>query len=115
MTAMMTATTKMTSKMNPARRWLRWLLLAAGVILVIFLLRFAPVSKMESAQRIVREIRAYQTAHNRLPDSLSDIREKDGPIHYQKLDDRSFKVSYQANPDQTEVYDSVTDTWFRQP
>jgi hypothetical protein len=115
MTATMSATTKRTSKMNPTRRKARWLILAAGVILVIVLLRFAPVSKMESAQRIVREIRTYQTAHNRLPDSLADIREKDGPIHYQKLDDRSFKVSFQANPNQTEVYDSVTDTWFRQP
>jgi hypothetical protein len=78
-------------------------------------LLFAPASKMDTARRVVKEIRDFQTAHNRLPDSLAEILEKDAPIHYQKLDDRSFKVWYEANSDETEVYDSVTDTWFRQP
>jgi hypothetical protein len=112
----MNAATKMPSKMKLTRRQAGWLLLAAVVILVIAVLWFAPASKMETAQRVVKEIRAFQTAHNRLPDSLAEIRETEGkPVHYQKLDDRSFKLTYQADSDETEVYDSVTDTWFRQP
>ena len=101
--------------MKLTRRQVRWLLLAAGIILVIVLFLFAPASRMETAQRIVREIQAYETAHNRLPDSLTDIREKDSDIHYKKLDDRSFQIWYQANTDEKQVYDSVTNTWFRQP
>ena len=97
-------------------RWqARWLLLAVAVILVIVLFRFAPASKMETAQRIVGEVHAYQTAHNRVPDSLTEIGEKGGDIHYKKLDDRSFQIWYQANADEKQVYDSVTNTWFRQP
>jgi hypothetical protein len=111
----MDATMKRTSKMKPTRRQVRWLVVAAAVVLVIVLVWFAPASKMETAQRIVREIHDYQTAHNRVPDSLVEIREKDSAIHYQKLDDRSFKVWYQANANEKQVYDSVTNTWFRQP
>jgi hypothetical protein len=101
--------------MKPTRRQARWILLAAGIILVIVLFWFAPASKMETAQRIVREVHAYQTAHNRVPDSLTEIGEKGGDIHYKKLDDRSFQIWYQANADEKQVYDSVTNTWFRQP
>jgi Sec-independent protein translocase protein TatA len=104
-----------TTKMTMTRTQVRWLLLATMVVLVIALLLFAPASKMDTAQRVVKEIRDFQTAHNRLPDSLAEIREKEAAVHYQKLDDRSFKVWYEANSDETEVYDSVTDSWFRQP
>ena len=104
-----------TTKLPITRNQQRWMLLAAVVILVIAVLWLAPASRMDTARRVVQEIRNFQTAQNRLPDSLTEIREKDGPIHYKKLDDRSFKVWYEANSQETEVYDSVTDTWFRQP
>ena len=103
-----------TKKMKTSRNQLRWLLLAAIAILVVAALLFAPASKMDTARRVVQEIRKFQTAQNRLPDSLADIHEKDGPVHYKKLDERSFKVWYETTTDESEVYDSVTDTWFRQ-
>jgi hypothetical protein len=112
----MNVTRKMTSKAKLSGRQIRYLLLIALVVLIVALLWFAPASKMDTAQRVVKEIRDYETAHNRLPDSLNEIRETEGkPVHYQKLDERSFKVWYQANADETEVYDSVSNTWFRQP
>jgi hypothetical protein len=104
-----------TTKMTLPRTQARWLLPAAMVIFVIAALLLAPPSRMDTARRVVQEIRNLQTAQNRLPDSLAEIREKEAAVHYQKLDDRSFKVWYEANSDETEVYDSVTDTWFRQP
>jgi hypothetical protein len=111
----MNATKKMTPKTKLSGRQIRYLLLAFAVIIVAVLWWFAPASKMDTAQRIVKEIRDYENAHNRLPDSLNEIRESEGkPVHYQKLDDRSFKVWYQANADENEVYDSVSNTWFRQ-
>ncbi len=100
------------------RRQLGRLLLPAVALVVIAVLWFLPGSKMETATRIVKEIRTFQTAHNKLPDSLSEIGEKDdtsAPVHYQKLDERSFRVWSEANSDEREVYDSVADTWYREP
>ncbi len=106
----------MTTKKGITNRQVRYLLVAALVVLIVALLWLAPGSRMDTAQRVVKEIRDYENAHNRLPDSLSEIKETEGkPVHYQKLDERSFKVWYQANADETEVYDSVSNTWFRQP
>jgi hypothetical protein len=103
------------TNMKTTHNRLRWFLAAGFILLVIALLRFGPSSKMDTAQRIVKEIKAFQTANNRLPDSLTEVGEKaNSTIHYQKLDDRSFKVWYEANSQENQVYDSVTDAWFLQ-
>ncbi|UWZ84922.1 hypothetical protein [Occallatibacter riparius] len=103
------------AKVTPKRRQVRLVLLVLAAIVLIAVFWFAPSSKMDTAQRIAREVHDFQYTHNRLPDSLTEIREKEGAVHYQKLDERSFKVWYQANSDEKEVYDSLSNTWFRQP
>ena len=110
MTESMSGNGKATTK----RRQVRLILLGLAAIALIAVFWFAPASKMDTAERIAREVHDFQYAHNRLPDSLSEIREKEGAVHYQKLDDRSFKVWYQATADEKEVYDSLSNTWFRQ-
>lgn len=103
------------SKVTTKRRQVRLILLVIAAIVLVAIFWFAPSSKMDTAQRIVREVHDFQNAHNRVPDSLAEIREKEGAVHYQKLEERSFKVWYQATADEKEVYDSLSNTWFRQP
>jgi hypothetical protein len=96
----------------------RWLVLAAIVLLTFVVWRFSGDPHMNTAKRVVRELRAFEYAHNRLPDSLDEIGEKNAgadSVQYQRLDERTFKVRVDLVSGESEVYDSVADQWIRQP
>ncbi|UWZ84923.1 hypothetical protein [Occallatibacter riparius] len=62
----------------------------------------------------MKEVETFQRVHGRLPDSLSEIGERDGesgPVYYQKQKDGSFVVWYGLRLGESEVYDSKTGRW----
>jgi hypothetical protein len=73
-----------------------------------------PDSRRKTGNRVVKEIQAFQRAHGRLPNSLSEIGEPEdesGPVYYQKQDDGSFIVWFGLRLGESEVYESKTGGW----